>query len=233
MRIQSLTLLPLLAAWSVEGRSYQSAMAPRSYQFSRGPAGGVDAAFDLVSEIFSMPLYANSLMRQQVDSQHSQHNQGDSMSPPHAVNEDPDTGTIELLMEVPGVLAENLSVELEDDKVLRIRGSRTSARNGSVVESKFDQVFTMDKDVDPNQMKVTLSAGILRVTAPKREQIIKVLPVETEDTEYPAAIEANVVPGESSTAAAAYATRTPPVVEEVDGMTISTDDAPVEEDEEQ
>jgi HSP20 family molecular chaperone IbpA len=162
---------------SAEGRTYESILAPRTYQFNRP-----QDQFDLVSDIFTMPVYVNSLMRQQ-EAQLSPHSQSHSrsMTPPYAVSEDPETGMIELTMEIPGVSANDLSVELEDNKLIRVKGARTLKQHGSLVEYQFDQVFQINEDVDPERLKVSLSSGILRITAPKKEQVIKRIPVHTGD----------------------------------------------------
>jgi len=216
MRLSALSLVPLLAVvTSVDGRTYQGVLAPRTYRFNRAHQ---DASFDLVSDIFSMPIYVNSMMRQQ-DGRVSDHSVGHSMTPPYTVSQDPETGIIELTMEIPGVSVEELSVELEDDKLLRVKGSRTSTQNGSRVETQFDQVFQIDENVDPERLKVTLLAGILRVTAPKREQIIKRLPVQIED---PANL---VIEAKTTTEEVKATAATAKSVQEVDGMTITDEDA--------
>jgi HSP20 family molecular chaperone IbpA len=177
MRLPAITIIPLLAAMSAEGRTYESILAPRTYRFNRP-----QDQFDLVSDIFTMPVYVKSLMRQQeAPLSRRSHSHSRSTTPPYAVSEDPETGMIELTMEVPGVLANDLSVELEDNKLLRVKGVRTLNQHGSLVEYTFDQVFQIDDDVDPERLKVSLSSGILRITAPKKEQVIKRIPVHTGD----------------------------------------------------
>jgi HSP20 family molecular chaperone IbpA len=177
MRLAPITLIPLLAAVSTEGRTYEGTLAPRAYRFNRP-----QDPFDLVSDIFSMPVYVNSLMRQQqaqLSRQSPSHSH--STTPSYSVSEDPETGMIELTMEIPGVSANDISVELEGNKLLRVKGSRTFKQHGSPVAYKFDQVFQIDDDVDPERLKVSLSSGILRITAPKKKQGIKRLPVYTDD----------------------------------------------------
>jgi HSP20 family molecular chaperone IbpA len=177
MRFSAVTLIPLLAAMSTEGHTYGGNLATQAYRFNRR-----QDPFDLVSDIFSMPVYVNSLMRQQ-QNQSSRHSpsHSHSMTPSYAVSEDVETGMIELSMEIPGVLPNDISVELEDNKLLRVKGSRTLKQHGSLAEYQFDQVFQLDEDVDPERLKVSLSSGILRITAPKKEKVIKKLPVDTVD----------------------------------------------------
>jgi HSP20 family molecular chaperone IbpA len=179
MRFSAVTLIPLLAAMSAEGHPYEGTLAPRAYRFNR-----LQDPFDLVSDIFSMPVYVNSLMRHQQKelSRHSP-SHSHSTTPSYAVSEDPKTGMIELTLEIPGVLPNDISVELEDNKLLRVKGSRTLKQHGSLAEYQFDQVFQLDDDVDPERLKVSLSSGILRITAPKKEKVIKRLPVDTVDAD--------------------------------------------------
>jgi len=209
MRLSVPAAIALLTAVSAtEARTYGSILAPRRYQFSR-PRD----TFDLVSDIFSMPMYfndfssyANSLLRQ--------HNTEmarltRTSTPRYDVTEDPETGVVELTMEVPGVTPKDLTIELENNSLLRIKGSRKFKHNGSVVESEFDQTFKMDEGADIEQLEVTLSAGILRIKAPKKEKIVRRLEVSTDDEEM--LLEAKAAPEEDPKQN----------VEEVDGITIT------------
>lgn len=70
---------------------------------------------------------------------------------------------VTLRVDVPGVSAKNLQVQV-DDNVLRIRGERTVA--GS--ESKFYRSFSIDpKIVDVDNIKAFLDCGVLTLVAPK------------------------------------------------------------------
>ena len=100
-------------------------------------------------------------------------------TPRYDVSYDNDAGIVELNMELPGVLAKDLVVELENDRMLRIKGSR-KYKNG---ESEFDQVFQLDDDVDPERITVNLSAGILTVRASKKERLVKRIEVTTAEDE--------------------------------------------------
>lgn len=143
--------------------------------------------FDLVSDVFSMPFYSdmNRLLHQH-DAAVSRLMQTPA-SPRYAVTQDLETGLVELSMELPGVTSKDVSVELENNKMLHISGSRVYKSQGSLVQSDFHQSFQLDDNVDADQLKVTLSAGILKVTVPKMEKTVKKLEIvsgdETEEIE--------------------------------------------------
>ena len=166
-------MLALAASWSemAEARSYGSLLAPRAYQYNRQRD-----PFDLVSEFFHTPFYnVNSLFKQQ---QAVLDKLTNSASPRYAVLET--DGVMQLELELPGVQANDLSVELEDNRHLRIQGSR---RSGLSPESSFDLSFALADDVDSDRLTVKLSAGILRVSVPKKEKTVKKLTIATDDNE--------------------------------------------------
>jgi HSP20 family protein len=145
---------------------------PRRYNYNRRPRD----AIDLVSEGLSTPFYSNvnSLFRQL---------SGQS-GPRYSIEETEDS--IELSMEVPGVAAKDLTVEVVDDTVLRIRGSRSVRESGSYTQSEFDQSFQLDDtDMDVDNIQVTLSNGILKIVAPKKVAKVtsKSIPITVEDGE--------------------------------------------------
>jgi HSP20 family protein len=71
---------------------------------------------------------------------------------------------VTLTVDVPGVLAKDLQVQV-DDNVLRITGERKTA--GS--ESKFIRSFAIDPEtVDVENIKANLDCGVLTLTAPKQ-----------------------------------------------------------------
>ena len=85
-------------------------------------------------------------------------------------SESDDGSLVELTMEVPGVAAEDLSVEIEDGDVLHVRGGRIVREGGSSAQSEFDQAFQLDEDIDVENIEVTLASGILTVSAPRKEK---------------------------------------------------------------
>ena len=127
---------------------------------------------DLLSDIFSVPIYMNTLLcphQEQLDHM-------ERSIPRYDITET-EASTYELTLEIPGVEAKDLSIELQDNHQLRICGARRYQQHGSTFESTFDQTFTLE-NVNIDELKVTLSAGILRISAPKQEKITRKLNIE-------------------------------------------------------
>ena len=83
---------------------------------------------------------------------------------------------LELVLEVPGVGPEDVNIQLDaTDRVLHITGRRHQTGR----DLEFDQSFQLHKDVDENALEVTLSHGLLRVIAPKKERVIRQIPIQT------------------------------------------------------
>lgn len=148
-------------------------LTPRRYHYLNRWHGSRDA-FDLVSDMMSVPIYFKSLVRQQ-DHQLAR-------SAPNYTVSRGENGVVELSFEIPGVAAKDLSVELEDGNLLRIRGKRRwSEEHGSETETEFDRVFRLDDDIDVSNIQVSLSYGILRVRAPRKEKSIRKIQITTID----------------------------------------------------
>ena len=90
--------------------------------------------------------------------------------------------------------------------MLRIRGTRQQRKNGNSFTSEFEQLFQLDTNVDPEKLKVTLSAGVLRVVAPKKEPEVRTLTVDVHEED---------ITDEKDE---------PNDVESVDGLEITTED---------
>jgi HSP20 family molecular chaperone IbpA len=87
--------------------------------------------------------------------------------------------SVELSLDVPGVKAQDLKVQVEDG-VLRVSGERKTAG----CQSKFDRSFAVDSNaVNISAVKANLDAGVLTLTVPKRE---KAAPKSIAITEEPA-----------------------------------------------
>jgi HSP20 family molecular chaperone IbpA len=205
-RTQTSSLLCLVTAIIASLSPVQAAEAgshslvfPRAYNYHRQP-------MDLMSDMFSIPMY-NSLFRQQ-DQLAQVKRALTAGGPAYHVQELPN-GEIELTIDVPGVAAKDLTVELlDDDTMLRVSGSRRH-QHGSVTE--FDQMFRMNKDVDTNSVIVRLSSGVLRISASKKEKVVKKLEI-TEDTPEEDTSKAHGLYVEEASSA------------EMIGMTITTED---------
>ena len=183
MKLSTPTVALALASYACSAAAHGQGglLTPRRYQYSR-PA----TAFDLVSDMFTVPLFnrvpsqMNSMMRQLEAAAHGNAD-GQNYSPQYEVYHNPDTNAVELTMEIPGVTAKDLSIELENHSMLRIRGTRHQRKNGNSFTSEFEQLFQLDTDVDPEKLKVTLSAGVLRVVAPKKEREVRTLTVDVHE----------------------------------------------------
>lgn len=173
--MKTTALILALIAGMADARSYGSLLSPsRRYHYSRSSPDSLS----LLGDIFTTPVFnVNSLMRQQ---QRVMEHISQSSTPKYSITEDAETGMVELMMEIPGVSANDLDVTIIDGKVLRVSGSRKHIRHGSVYESQFEQSFEID-NIDANKLIVNLANGILTARAPKREKSIKRIPIITED----------------------------------------------------
>lgn len=148
----------------------RSRLAPRHYQYSRVPD-----SIGVVSEIFSSPIYnlASKLIQQEIG--------GDTSvsGPRYAVTNDKESGVSTLRMELPGVSPSDLEIELENDSLLRVKGSRKLLTTGQAIA--FDQTFQLDEGVDSASIKVTLQNGILEVTASKKAKTVKRLEIRISE----------------------------------------------------
>jgi HSP20 family protein len=79
-------------------------------------------------------------------------------------------GNYQISVDVPGVKASDMNVELENDgRVLHISGGRKVTRDGTTSETKFEKKFTIGKNVDVQKMTANLADGVLVLKAPKIE----------------------------------------------------------------
>lgn len=81
----------------------------------------------------------------------------------------------QLIVEMPGVSKELLSVHLEAEALL-LRGQRKSIdgehllKNGRRAELPFEARFTLGDDVDRGQIQARLEDGLVYVRLPRREE---------------------------------------------------------------
>jgi HSP20 family protein len=89
-------------------------------------------------------------------------------------------GAIELRAEVPGLTAEDVHIDLNDN-VLTLSGERR-LQNDETREGyrriersygRFERSFSLPRHVDPENIEASLSNGILVVKLPKREEEAK------------------------------------------------------------
>ena len=81
---------------------------------------------------------------------------------------------IEVAIEVPGVKAEDITVQVEDEgRILRLKGERSiKSKDGtSFSSSKFDKMFSIDPSaINVDEISVSLDSGIITVHLPKIEK---------------------------------------------------------------
>ena len=78
----------------------------------------------------------------------------------------------QLAADVPCVKFNDINIELEQDRVLRISGRRNvnrSEEDGTVIasETKFEKRFVLDHNIDTEKVTANLQDGVLTITAPK------------------------------------------------------------------
>lgn len=138
----------------------------------------------LVKDFVSMPTYSSSLMRPKRQEGHASFGQedkdDDTSTPVFDVLEDKQ-GMVHLVMDVPGVSARDLNIELENDHVLRVSGTRTRYKNGYTSRTEFAQSIRLKDTVDVKNLNVNLSSGVLTITAPQKRTKIKKLPISCDD----------------------------------------------------
>jgi HSP20 family protein len=82
-----------------------------------------------------------------------------------------ENGKYHISVDVPGVKASDLKVEVEhDSNILHISGGRKTTKGGTVSETRFDKRFTIGDNVDIEKLSANLEDGVLHLVAPKVEQ---------------------------------------------------------------
>jgi HSP20 family protein len=90
-------------------------------------------------------------------------------SPGYEINETDEK--YQIAVDVPGVKAGDMSVQLEDDgKVLNISGGRMVVKDNAITETKFEKRFTIGRNVDMQKVTANLADGVLFLSAPKIEK---------------------------------------------------------------
>jgi HSP20 family molecular chaperone IbpA len=132
---------------------------------------------ELVNDLWSVPFTPGSLMRQQS----SIFGESKTPSPPFFEVSKDDDGTVELVIEVPGLSERDLTVEVENGNVLRVKGVRTQRKNGYLSQTEFDESIHLEDTVDVEKLKAHLSAGILTITVPRKPTMIKKIKIASDD----------------------------------------------------
>ncbi len=125
--------------------------------------------FDRFDEIFSIPLRFSSLLQEEYERQLSL--VGNQSHPRYYIKGDDEK--MELTLEVPGLQASDISIQLENDgKLLVVRGVRYHGTdNQKTFRSQFERSFSLDgKTANVNELKATLSKGELIISVPKIQQ---------------------------------------------------------------
>ncbi len=90
-------------------------------------------------------------------------------SPCYEIHED--DAKFQLSIEVPGVKAEDISIQVEQEgRVMRVCGDRKMTKGEEVTTTHFEKSFKLGKSIDANKVSANLADGILIVTALKDEE---------------------------------------------------------------
>lgn len=173
----------------------------------------------VVREMLRTPVYFSGAVKHQ---QAEVNTQAERSIPRYTVSEE--NGVVQLEMEVPGVYAKDIEIDLEDSKLLRIKGRRTYKLNdGSVDQSEFDVTFQLKENVDTNQLKANLSAGILRVRVPNKVKEVKRINIgyDVGDEDVVVAKNDNDSDNETTVSSSSSSLDATMTVELVDGIMIS------------
>lgn len=135
---------------------------------------------NVVTDVFSVPIVLNSLLKHQKPrlERELQSLPTQSTSPAYDIFENEEK--VELSMDLPGVLLQDLSIELQQGgKVVKISGSRKyghqfTGTNTPARTAKIDQMFTIDDSlIDVDNMSAHMENGVLVVSAPKIKKNIQ------------------------------------------------------------
>jgi HSP20 family molecular chaperone IbpA len=83
---------------------------------------------------------------------------------------------MELLLEIPGIQASDIKVQLEQGgKLLRVNGTRRTKHQGVEGSTTFERMFTVDpKSVNVHELKASVENGILAISVPKLPKEVEV-----------------------------------------------------------
>jgi HSP20 family protein len=80
--------------------------------------------------------------------------------------------SVKIFMDLPGVKMEDVTIEVENEKILRVRGDRKiikkmEGEEESKSEIHFEKSFSLDTSVDTSNIVANLTDGVLTITIPK------------------------------------------------------------------
>lgn len=78
-----------------------------------------------------------------------------------------DDDKFEVSLDVPGVKPEDMSISLERDGYITIRGERMAKTENSQFSSKFSQTFSLDPSINLDSFSANLDSGVLVISASK------------------------------------------------------------------
>lgn len=104
-----------------------------------------------------------------------------------------DDHEFKVAIDVPGMDADDILVTLENDnKVLKVSGSRESKGDGYSFSSKFSQSFNIDPNVNIDKFSAQMDKGVLIIAAPKDlkrlENSTRKIPIKSSATESVASV---------------------------------------------
>ena len=109
-----------------------------------------------------------------------------------------DESEVRIAFNVPGAHASDINLQLDDDKrLLRVTGETKLEVDDLYLSRKFDQTFTLSRDVDMTKVTAEFKDNILTVTAPKIERKTAVRNLAIDVIESPPAIEQASESGEA------------------------------------
>lgn len=151
---------------------------------------------NLMAEIFSVPITFNTLLRQQ----HRHFSEMQHLEPRYEVFND--EKQFQVTLDLPGVQAEDIVLELKEDGSLQIIASRNTRQHGQTSSYAFTQSISLDKSViDVENITAKLSQGVLTISAPKldeskRQKLVRKIPVMTKGVEETKSILSSTQPSQ-------------------------------------
>lgn len=82
---------------------------------------------------------------------------------------------VELSIDIPGVKASDINIQLEDNRVLNLSGEREFKKGDSTTKSKFEKRYMVGENIKADSIKAEMDNGVLKISAEK----IKPVPEST------------------------------------------------------